>query len=34
VFSLFVGLFFITRSTGLLPDLDQYFRWIGGGNVG
>jgi high-affinity nickel-transport protein len=33
VFSLFVGLFFITRSTGLLPDLDQYFRWIGGGNV-
>jgi high-affinity nickel-transport protein len=34
VFSLFVGLFFITRSTGLLPDLDQYFRWIGGGSVG
>ena len=30
VFSLVVGLVFITRSTDILPDLDPYFRWIGG----
>jgi high-affinity nickel-transport protein len=34
VFSLFVGLFFITSSTGLLPNLDRFFHWIGGGSVG
>jgi high-affinity nickel-transport protein len=30
VFSLVLGLVFLTASTGLLPDLDPYFRWIGG----
>ncbi len=30
VFSLFVGLFFLLHSSGLLPDLDQYFSWLGG----
>lgn len=30
VFSLFVGLFFITEQGSLLPDLGHYFRWIGG----
>ncbi len=30
VFSLVLGLVFITASTGILPDLDPYFRWIGG----
>jgi high-affinity nickel permease len=30
VFSLFVGAFFLFREGGMLPDLDQYFRWIGG----
>ena len=30
VFSLVIGLVFITRSTDLLPNLDPYFRWIGG----
>lgn len=30
VFSLVVGLVFLFRSTDILPDLDPYFRWIGG----
>ena len=30
VFSLFVGVFFVTLNGSLLPDLGQYFRWIGG----
>jgi len=30
VFSLFVGIFFITEHGSVLPDLGQYFRWIGG----
>ena len=30
VFSLVVGLFFLLDSSGLLPDLDKYFEWIGG----
>ncbi len=30
VFSLVLGIVFITASTGILPDLDPYFRWIGG----
>jgi high-affinity nickel-transport protein len=30
VFSLIVGLVFLTRSGGFLPDLDPFFRWIGG----
>jgi len=30
VFSLVLGIVFLTASTGLLPDLDPYFRWIGG----
>ena len=30
VFSLVLGLVFLTASTGILPDLDPYFRWIGG----
>jgi hypothetical protein len=30
VFSLVVGLVFLNASTGILPDLDQYIRWIGG----
>ncbi|HLF71254.1 MAG TPA: hypothetical protein VI759_03805 [Dehalococcoidia bacterium] len=30
VFSLIVGLIFLNASTGLLPDLDKYFRWVGG----
>jgi high-affinity nickel-transport protein len=30
VFSLVVGAVFLFRSTGTLPDLDPYFRWIGG----
>ena len=30
VFSLFVGLFFLFGRGGVLPDLGQYFRWIGG----
>lgn len=30
VFSLFVGLFFLTAQGSLLPDLGHYFRWIGG----
>ena len=29
-FSLVVGLVFISASTGILPDLDPYFRWVGG----
>jgi high-affinity nickel-transport protein len=33
VFSLVVGIVFITRSTDFLPSLDQYFRWIGGGST-
>jgi high-affinity nickel-transport protein len=33
IFSLFVGLFFLTRSADLLPNLDQYFHWIGGGGA-
>ncbi|GAB4323867.1 MAG: hypothetical protein Kow0010_05480 [Dehalococcoidia bacterium] len=30
VFSLVVGLVFTFGATGLLPDLDPYFRWVGG----
>ncbi len=30
VFSLFIGLLFIGASTGILPDLDSFVRWIGG----
>ena len=30
VFSLFVGVFFITEHGAASPDLGQYFRWIGG----
>jgi high-affinity nickel-transport protein len=30
VFSLVLGLVFLTESTGILPALDPYFRWIGG----
>ncbi len=30
IFSLVVGLVFISASTGILPNLDPYFRWIGG----
>ncbi len=30
VFSLVVGLVFLNASTGLLPDLDKYFHWVGG----
>lgn len=32
VFSLVLGLLFVTASTGVLPELDPYFRWIGGPN--
>jgi len=30
VFSLVLGMVFLTESTGILPALDTYFRWIGG----
>jgi high-affinity nickel-transport protein len=30
VFSLVLGIVFLTASTGILPELDPYFRWIGG----
>lgn len=30
VFSLFLGLLFLFAAGGILPDLGQYFRWIGG----
>jgi high-affinity nickel-transport protein len=30
VFSLVLGLVFISESTGILPDLDRYVRWVGG----
>jgi high-affinity nickel-transport protein len=30
IFSLVVGIMFLFESTSLLPDLDPYFRWIGG----
>lgn len=30
MFSLVVGLVFLSQSTNLLPSLDQYFSWIGG----
>jgi len=30
VFSLVVGLVFLNASTGILPDLDRYVRWVGG----
>jgi high-affinity nickel permease len=30
VFSLVLGVVFLTESTGILPELDPYFRWIGG----
>ena len=32
VFSLVVGVVFLFHAGGLLPELDQYFRWIGGPN--
>lgn len=34
VFSLVVGLIFLLHATDILPDLDPYFRWIGGPNTG
>lgn len=30
IFSLIVGVVFLTQSTGILPALDPYFEWIGG----
>ncbi len=30
IFSLLVGMFFLLRSADALPNLDQYFTWIGG----
>jgi len=30
IFSLFVGIFFVTQHGSALPDLGRYFRWIGG----
>jgi len=30
IFSLVLGIVFLTASTGILPDLDPYFRWLGG----
>lgn len=30
VFSLVVGLAFLAQSGALLPNLDQWFQWIGG----
>lgn len=33
VFSLFIGVFFLLRSADALPDLERYFRWIGGGST-
>jgi high-affinity nickel permease len=30
VFSLVLGVVFLTASTGILPELDPYFRWVGG----
>lgn len=30
IFSLIVGLVFLFQSADVLPDLDPYFRWIGG----
>ncbi len=33
IFSLFVGSYFVLQSADHLPNLDQFFRWIGGGNV-
>jgi high-affinity nickel-transport protein len=30
VFSLVLGIVFLTASTGILPELDPFFRWIGG----
>lgn len=30
IFSLFIGLFFVTQHGSALPDLGRYFRWIGG----
>ena len=32
VFSLLVGAVFLFHAGGLLPELDQYFRWVGGPN--
>ncbi|MBF6600171.1 MAG: hypothetical protein IVW36_06650 [Dehalococcoidia bacterium] len=32
IFSLVVGLFFLFAQSGVLPNLGNYFRWIGGGN--
>jgi len=33
VFSLLIGIFFLLRSADALPDLERYFRWIGGGST-
>lgn len=33
VFSLFVGSYFVLQSADALPNLDRFFRWIGGGNT-
>lgn len=32
VFSLLIGVFFILKSADALPDLQQYFSWLGGGS--
>ncbi len=34
VFSLFVGTFFLLQASDALPNLDQFFSWVGGGNLG
>ncbi|HYM16199.1 MAG TPA: hypothetical protein VEZ14_11615 [Dehalococcoidia bacterium] len=33
VFSLFVGSYFVLQSAHALPNLDQYFHWVGGGSA-
>jgi high-affinity nickel-transport protein len=33
VFSLVIGLVFLSEASGILPDLGSYFRWVGGPNA-
>jgi hypothetical protein len=33
VFSLLIGIFFILKSADALPNLQQYFSWLGGGST-
>jgi hypothetical protein len=33
VFSLVIGLVFLSEASGILPDLGYYFRWVGGPNA-